>query len=289
MNIIPSYYCNFSCPFCISHSKQRGYLLDLDWFQNELEKINCNHLNIIGGEPTMLPRQYLRDIIAICSKKLGHKPSMYTNLSNIIKEFDDVNLHVSFNPGITEHSDLIKRNLMKLTMPFEINIILSNNLAKMGTKIITRLLQFKNLTKLSLSYYTHFAGEDFTPSSEEYITFIKEILDIKDNRLHYYPLSSLKNGYTKDISPETCAEILPNNKYRISVRDFAHTKLNIFEEFDTWEEVVKQYKKACELWIPSKCSDCKFKYNCLKLYNDNTDCIVMRMIEEKINEHICKL
>lgn len=295
MNIIPSYNCNFNCPFCVVHAKNDQRLLDLDWFEGELKKIGCvPNLNIIGGEPTQLPQDYLERLINICQNHLGTKPSMYTNLSTISPLFSKVVLNVSFNPGITEQADKVKAHLLLLDQPFRLNMILTNRLASLGVKELKKYLRLRNLTRLSISRYTHFRGEDFTPVKEDYQQFVSGLLPLmqKDKRIHFYPVSSMLNHETRDNSVKACAEVLPNNHYRISIRDFLHIAgKEVFREYGSWEEVEKAYQDivTTAVWSGPECAGCKYQHNCFNIYDDDTDCAVMKEIGERVHEYISEL
>lgn len=295
MNILPSYNCNFNCPFCVVHTRGSQTLLDLDWFEKELKKIGCvPNLNIIGGEPTLLPHDYLEHLIDICHDHLGFKPSMYTNLSTISPLFSKVVLNVSFNPGITEQADKVKSNLLMLDQPFRLNMILTNKLAELGVKELKKYLRLKNLTRLSISRYTYFGGQDFTPAKEAYRQFISDLLPLmqKDERIHFYPVSSMLNHKARDNSVKACAEILPNNRYRISIRDFLHIAgKDVFREYDSWEEIERAYQGivTTAVWSSPGCAGCKYQQSCFNIYDDDTDCAVMREIGERLHEHIPEL
>lgn len=296
MNLIPSYNCNFNCPFCVVHTKGDQRLLDLDWFEKELKKIGCvPNLNIIGGEPTQLPQDYLERLINICHNHLGTKPSMYTNLSAISPLFSKVILNVSFNPGITEQEEKVKNNLLMLDQPFRLNMILTSKLTELGVKELKKYLRLKNLTRLSISRYTHFVGrEDFTPSKEAYQKFISDLLPLmqEDERIHFYPVSSMLSHEARDNSVKACAEVLPDNRYRISIRDFWHIAgVDVFREYSTWEDVEKAYQDIAttSVWSGPECAGCKYQQNCFNIYDDNTDCAVMNEIGEKIHEHLSEL
>ena len=290
MNIIPSYNCNFNCPFCVVHSKADQTLLDLDWFRSELKRMeHIDHLNIIGGEPTQLDEKYLEELIDICTAKLGRKPSLYTNLSRISPLFKKVELNVSFNPGITQSAGEVKKNLLLLDQPFNINMILTNKLAEGGIDKLKSFLRLGNLKQLSVSRYTNFGGPDFTPTKEQYLNFTKGLtsLALKDSRIHFYPISSQISQRTRDNTALACAEVLPNNKYRISIRDFYRDLGDtVFNEYDTWEELSHAYAQlnTKRIWSRASCNDCRFNQACLCLFKDRTDCEAMEQIEKQIRE-----
>lgn len=294
MNLIPSYNCNFNCPFCVVHAKNDPRLLDLNWFEKELEHIGkVDRLNIIGGEPTLLPPDYLKRLIDICEQHSGRKPSMYTNLSSISPLFERVELNVSINPGITDRYNEVFSNLLFLNQDFSINMIMTDELVKKGTGFLKRFLQMPHCKKLSISKYTHFCGPDFTPQHDRYIAYMQELIEHKDKRIHVYPIDAARNGYERDNSAEACAEVLPDNKYRISIRDFLFTPMNVFKEYDTWEELVKAYSEALSYRPEGKCFDCKVAPVCWKTHRTDAECEMMMnlcgLTGGKTIEHISEL
>ena len=290
MNIIPSYRCNLSCPFCITHKFNPNLLLDLDWFENELNNIdNLSHLNIIGGEPTLLDEKYLDNLIEICRHKLNDKPDLYTNLSIISPLFNKTKLHISLNPWIINQYKIFLKNIFLISQDFKINIVLTNKFIESDyINIINNLLKLKNLIEISLSFYAYFDNfnlEDYTPEVDKYIEFIYNISKIKDSRVHLFSLYSLMHNESKDLSPENCIEILPNNKYRISIRDFIRTDIDVFREYDTWKEAADITKIAIDKYLNfNNCKQCKYCNSCQRLYNEESNLKIMRKIDEYISE-----
>ena len=84
--IIVTYDCNMNCSFCINYSlgqKKKGFIKvsDVVYFLNYLkyvEKLDDAIIVFLGGEPTLIQNQVLREICNLCHE-MGYKTEIYTN------------------------------------------------------------------------------------------------------------------------------------------------------------------------------------------------------------------
>jgi len=95
--IIVTYDCNMNCPFCINYKlgkKRKGFvkISDVVYFLQYLkyvEKLEDAIIVFLGGEPTLLPIESLKEISDL-AHNMGYKTEVYTNgtLKEKILELD---------------------------------------------------------------------------------------------------------------------------------------------------------------------------------------------------------
>jgi MoaA/NifB/PqqE/SkfB family radical SAM enzyme len=284
MNILPSYACNFHCPFCAIHQQDCGQLLNLDYAKQQLSSIpGIRQIDILGGEPSLLPDEYLSELIDICTSRLNGKlPGMYTNLSRVSPLIDRVKLTVSFDPGMREARNSVIQNMLMLDNEFDINTIVSSKLVALGAGHIEKMLsRFRMAKRICLSSFTHFPGmPDYTPAPEDMLKFMKDILSLDEpHRIHFSPISSIREGSRKSYAAEESAEMLPSGKYRYALRDVTSAK-----EFETFD-AVKKYRYNNESY-PGECNSCRYRGQCLNKYRTEAGCYWDKKIMETIEERL---
>lgn len=95
--IVVTYECNMNCPFCINYrlgQKRKGFIKisDIVYFLQYLkyvEKLEEAIIVLLGGEPTLLPIESLKEISNL-AHNFGYKTEFYTNgtLKDKILELD---------------------------------------------------------------------------------------------------------------------------------------------------------------------------------------------------------
>jgi len=296
VNILPSYKCNLACPFCAIHQLDRGELLDLDWLEQTIKDLPQGQIDILGGEPSLLSDEYAKKLICICKEHAGDaRVGMYTNLIKISPLIHDVSLTVSYDPGSRQLSDKVRSNMLLLDVPFEINMIVTKHVVARGAQWILNLAKrLKRLTKITLSTLNVFPGcPDLRPDPLELAQFCQDIIRLdKEQKIYFYPISTWTIDYIKTPDPEQIVEILPNKKFRISLRDYFGHK-----EFDTFEEAAGYYNQNCEDSEPL-CSKCPYFRRCTHMFTDGktychdriiTESILIALSEKKTHEYLPKL
>lgn len=298
MDIIPTYACNLKCPFCFNKDnwKTKG-LLDLDILKRELKNNNgIRELAIIGGEPSILPNAYLKQLVTICRDYLrGRKPDFYTNLIIIPSQFvmDNVELHVSYDPCDRELQDRVLGNMLQLDCDFSINMIITKNLiTQYGVAKIVRLAnRFKK--PLYLSKINVVATNDIKymqPTPKELVDFTIELAKYQNPHIRSSLLRVLAGTY-KHNKPtverfDYNVSINPNGRFQTSG---LHGIEKIYR--NTYQDCLKAYKKAFKM--PKKCRHCRFNDYCIDEYRHGDDCSndygIMEVFEKYKHEHLCNI
>lgn len=298
MNIIASYKCNFNCPFCFIKNNKDNTLLDLDWLEDFLSKLDdIEYLEILGGEPLILPDDYLNKLIDICYKKLNKPPKMYTNCSIYNPTINRVDSIVSYDYGLRQDLKKVMYNMVFIDMPFKISSILTNKLVEENPREIYKyaINNIPNLYGIDLVVYKYNHGlENFTPTKDKLMSFIRETIKYnieiynkginKEFRISFYdafdnPKDEIRTFYD-------CVEILPDKKIEVSLRDYKKPKT-----FNNIEDARKYYNSMKDTYPLEKCYNCKYRFHCINQYSDEKECRdydIMKELEE-LHEYYSKL
>lgn len=290
MDIIPTYKCNLRCPFCFNKDNWKTHgLLDLDVLKKELEENpEIRELAIIGGEPSLLPKDYLLELIKICREYLnGGKPDFYTNLTiTPDKEIlDSIELHVSYDPCDRELQDKVLGNMMLLDCDFSVNMIITKKLVTdYGVPKIVRLANRlrKPLYLSKINVVTTNGIKYMQPTPQELVDFTLE-------------LAKYQNPYIRSSLLRVLAGIYQHNKptverfdYNVSINPdgrFQTSGLHGIEKIyrDTYKECLEAYKEAFH--TPEKCQSCKFNDYCIDEYRHGDDCADDYAIMESFEQY----
>lgn len=265
MNICPSFACNFDCEFCCTHNKP-GKRIDLDWIGEQFSKHPnlAKDIDILGGEPSILPFDYQKRLIEICTKHAGQKPYFTTNLFKISPFIDKVIPIVSFDFSVREHSSTVLNNMISLNVPYSISMIVTNHIVEnLGAK---KLIQFadslKNCFKIDLLVFMkRGAAIDLTPNRKKLFEFFEKVMQHK--KFSYTPYLGLCGIYDSsfdDIS--NYLTFLPNNKFGFVLR-YDNDEEEVFDTCDTYEEAEKYFEKRIKIIHASNpCSSCEYIGKC---------------------------
>lgn len=83
ISVNPTYKCNLDCSFCYLKNRHESSLLDLKLFDKQMEELSkvydFVYIDLYGGEITLLPEDYIKELISICEKYVSDI-SVVTNL-----------------------------------------------------------------------------------------------------------------------------------------------------------------------------------------------------------------
>lgn len=262
MNIFPSYKCNFNCSFC-SFKNRPGNTIDLDWLEQQLQLHPdlCSDINILGGEPSVLPAEYQKRLIDICTVAAKEKPFFITNLNIISPYLQDTKPIVSYDFNLRQNSNRILSNILSLDMKFSMSTIMTSNLiSNIGAERMLSLVDhLSNCDRIDLLLYRQAdTAIDYSPNHDELMNFVAAVID--HPKVNLTPYSSMA-GYTDNSFNNIAGRIgfLPDNKYgvRIDYKNLGYTA------FDTYEEAISYYKmRTKEIEKTKPCSSCEFVGRC---------------------------
>lgn len=266
MNIYASYACNFRCRFCTIYKKSGG-LVDLDWAENELSKRPelCSNINILGGEPSILPEAYQERLIDICMEAAGEPPYLITNLYKKSPFLRKCRPIVSYDFRLREHHHTVLQNILSMEQEFSLSTVLTSYLVEQvgAEKYLRFIHSLPNCTRADLDIYykSKDAEEDFTPDNEKLLGFVSAVM--KSDKVNLAPLSAMRSNI--DSSVDNVSDYLafmPERKYGVRF-DYRN---GTFAEFDSYEAAMAFYKKRTS---DENCKMCEFRDSCWYPHSDD--------------------
>lgn len=259
MNIYATYQCNFHCKFC-SIRKDHSELVDLIWVENELRSHPelCSNINILGGEPSILPLSYQDELIRLCQDLSKEPPYYITNLFEVSPLLAKCRTIVSYDFGLREHHREVFQNMLQLDIDFSISTVLTNYLVtNVGSeKYLNTIEGFKNCIRADLDIYYHAKNDsfDFTPENNQLIKFVKDVMGHR--KVNLAPLSAMNHEI--DSSFHNISDyfaFMPPNKYGVRL-DYVNGPYRIF---DTFDKAITYYNERIN---NNMCHNCTFLNTC---------------------------
>ena len=222
MNIFPSYKCNLNCSFCFI-KKNKSASLPLEWLQNIIQEVNPKTINILGGEPSILNYSYLKELIELSISATNRAPNLYTNGTNMLDLFQKTNLIISYDPCDREKQDKVFSNMLSISIPFSVSMILTENLLNNGIHFLKRVSSINNVKSIDLCNMYDRYGNNLSTYD------ISDIINISD-KITYMS--------EKEWTFDECLKVLPNKTFLIETRD--HKKPKLFTDINQ----AKQYFRS---------------------------------------------
>ena len=261
MNIYPSYKCNMNCAFC-ALCRLPGELINLGWLKGELlsHPDLCEDINILGGEPSILPISYQEELISICSEAAGEKPFYITNLLKVSPALKDTRPIVSYDWGLRPSHQRVLTNMLNMDMPFAMSTILSDKLVDAGpSRFIAMIDRLPALERADLVLYRGGLTEtDNSPHHNALLDFVVAVMD--HPKVNLTPYSAMQ-GRTDNSFSNTAGRLgfLPDNKYGVRI-DYAHLGYTPFDSYD--EAVAYYHSRIAHISNTEPCRSCKFLGRC---------------------------
>ena len=232
----------------------------MQWVKQELEKHPelCSDINILGGEPSILPKTYQEELINICTAAAKEKPYYITNLYVVSPYLSNCRPIISYDFDLRENNHHVLNNILNLGMEFSLSTVLTNHLVdNIGSEKYLRLINsLSNCERADLDLY--YKGkcdlEDFTPNNDNLLMFVKDVM--RDAKVNLAPLSAMKKNI--DASFDNISDyfaFMPDNKYGVRL-DY---KDGPYKIFDTYELAKEYYDNKIK---HSHCNSCEFINTC---------------------------
>lgn len=282
MNIYASYKCNFSCPFC-SIKDNNSQKLNLSWVKKELLRHPelCSDINILGGEPSILPEDYQEELINICTEVANEKPYYITNLFKISPLLKKCKLIVSYDFGLRQNNHEVLNNILNLEQEFGLSTVLTSYLVdNIGANKYLRFINsLSNCTRadLDLYYKSKHDINNFTPKLSNLLNFIFEVMT--NDKVNLAPLSSMRNyidGSIYNISDFFA--FMPGEKYGVRL-DYDNGPYKIFDNYD---DAISFYNYRIK---HNMCRNCEFINSCWYPCSSNT-CHGCRPMLEMFKQYV---
>lgn len=274
LSINPSYYCNFRCDFCYLTNDQLSdkRRLDLDTLKSKIEEVkkfySVQMVDLYGGEPFMLPRDYIMGLKEVLTDCDIDDVNVVTNLS-VDSPFihdEDFYLTVSYDfDGREKHEEVFNR-MLSLNRPFSILVLCTPYLVKLDIDHCIRQLNLlSNLVSVEIKPYSSNQANALPVRDDEFESVVKRFIEspvkrnfdlINIDRLESV-LAKTQNAFSDDH-----LYLTPNGKF--AVLDFDNQGREYFLELDTITDYV-EWTNAEKRRISANpfCSNCEFMGHCL--------------------------
>lgn len=273
ISLNPSYLCNFRCSFCYLtkeqlSSKMRVSLERVESLFSYISNYrNIKTVDLYGGEPLLLPREYLLGLKSIFQRYNVENVNLITNLSldHPILEDDYFHISVSYDFEAREKSDVVFNNMLMLTRPFNILMVASPDLVNNNiTEILGSLSILNNLTSIEVKPYSKNQSNDLDVSNEQYVEFVKSLIDLSE----VYNIDVVNESKISDCLSGTSSSYSDDHLYitpegKLAVLDFDENDREYFLKLDTFEDYLKWCDDEKERVKNSACSECKYMGSCL--------------------------
>ena len=274
ISLNPTYYCNFRCSFCYLTDQQLGdrTLLSIDKLHELLSEVrqyeNIDHVDLYGGEPMLLPSEYVSEL-KDCLQMHGVKyVNVNTNLSGINKALIDpyFDISVSYDFTAREKSDQVWRNMALLDRQFSVLMLASPELMQLNPdEMITQFNILRNLVSVEIKPYSSNQSNQLQSSYKDFEKFVQKWIEspiekqfeFNNEHLLQDVLDGTRNSFSDDH-----IYITPTGKF--AVLEFDLNDNEYFKEYDSYEQYIiwcaVEKQRVSE---NAFCSKCKYYGQCL--------------------------
>lgn len=289
MNVYTTYNCNANCGFCSIKNNAFESRLDLGFLENELDKHKdlCKNINILGGEPSILPDDYQDRLISICEEHGNLMPYYITNLIKISSVINRVDPIISFDFTLRHEYRLTISNMLKLNVDFSISTILTNNLVEnIGAEEYLKFIhRFRRCKRADLVVYFHAIKDayNYTPRRDKLLRFVEQVMH--DSMVSLAPLQAMKGIipiHSNDMADFMA--FLPYNKLAIRLQ---YNNVSPYRVVDNYEEakrvfyngilqnnICKKCKFANYCWYPNTGDKCHGDYEMMEMFENEAKKII---------------
>lgn len=274
LSINPSYFCNNRCSFCYLNKKQlsdqtRLPLPDLLTKINQVKKhYDIVHIDLYGGEPSLLPSAYFYGIETI-GRYLGLKSiNVVTNL--IVKgEFLNnpyFDISVSYDMEYRPKHALTEKNMLSMERSFSVLMCLSSHYKNRSPmEILDRIMDFRKVHSLEIKPYSTNQANQQNISDLEYEEFIKNLIVYSElydiNLINKTQLQRILKGEGHSYSDDHLY-ITPTGEFAVLDFDIEGREyfkpIHSIEQYQAWTVLEKERVDKDPL-----CKNCSYKGKCL--------------------------
>lgn len=272
ISLNPSYYCNFRCHFCYLTEKQLSNrtLLSIEELHQRLTEIeqydSIDHVDLYGGEPMLLPDDYIRDLKSCLSMHGIKQVNVNTNLSGINKSFIDPYFYisVSYDFSAREKHEQVWRNMSLLDEEFSVLMLASDQLMKLDPdEMISQFNLLANLSSVEIKPYSTNQANSLGITDRDFELFVQKWIDstIPKNFdfVNELRIKECLDGNYNAFSDDH-VYITPTGKF--AVLEFDLNDREYFLELENFEEYIKWANKEKTSLSPI-CQACEYKGRCL--------------------------
>lgn len=274
VSINPTYYCNFNCDFCYLTPEQLSdkNKVSLDKL-NELlsvvdNKYNIQHIDLYGGELTVLPKDYQQGLLDLCRKYVNGTINLVTNLSHFNSPLiaaTDVTVAVSYDQLARQYHDRVLDNMFSMGRDFSVLTLCSKKfLDEVDVDVyVDTLNMFTSLISLEIKPYSSNQANAHDVPYTRYEDFVKTIIEHPNRNFHLRNIDYMDevidgthNSYSDDH-----IYITPQGSF--AVLDFDLNGNEFFKPVKDLDEYHKWTLREKTMTNEGMCGECKYRGKCL--------------------------
>lgn len=291
--LVPTYRCNLSCDYCYNPPPRDMHtVLPIDAGRKilvEAQRMGAESLDLVGGEPSILPLNYLKDLLG---QSDGMKKGVSTNglvaisrpeVAELFREFDVI--QVSIHPFRFSKSELTShvtklasmiRSLRKDSDSVVVNMVIDARTAQLlGDEALFDSMgkALEGLTKtleMNVANLVGHAAEDRTvvPSVSEILALrsrvpmLESVLEAHRIKLstnlktYFLPRPNLWGKNAVVLDPY--GNVLPLDESTIDIVHFGIVRFGTWRDplEEIWNESDSMNLFRGEEWLPASCRSC---------------------------------
>lgn len=274
LSINPSYYCNLRCEFCYLTEQQLGdkTRLRLERLNEILNEVSQHYtikmVDLYGGEPLMLPRDYLMKLKWLLFSKGIHDINVVTNLTVDSPFLNDPDLYitVSYDFDSRERYEEVFERMLFLENPFSILMLAEPKLLfRDTTSIIKQFNLLAKLDSLEIKPYSTNQSNTLPVKDKDFERLVQRFIDDPTDKKFQFinedniesSLRGERNAFSNDH-----LYITPNGS--LAVLEFDEDDKEFFLELPDiqayWAWCEKEERRVRENEF---CSKCEYLGTCL--------------------------
>lgn len=227
------------------------------------------NIDLYGGEITILPKEYIEDLLKVIRQFYLGQIQLSTNLTKLPEILIQKNIYitVSWDYKERERYNSTLEKMRHLMFPFSIQMLVSSGMKDWTSKdlsfVQTTLNEIPNLQSFELKPYSSNQANHFKNTNKVFSRFVFYFLEQKKNYTFINEvniqnsLNKLNNSFSDDH-----IYITPNGEY--AVLDFDKSGNEYFKEIDSFMSYIIWCQEEKEDFISNKyCQDCNYFGSCL--------------------------
>lgn len=271
--------CNFRCTFCyLSHDQLKdSTLLPISVLDAKLGEVSkhetITHVDLYGGELTLLPDQYMVDTIDTIRKYFSGSISVITNLSLIPGWLyqDGIDVSVSWDYTEREQHELVLTNMVQFNKPFNVLMLASRGMVAWDDDTMMAVLRIINtlpkLQSVEIKPYSSNQANSDDITFAEFEEFIKHWIassPIASRQYEFVNEANINSVLVGDGYSWSDDHIYITPRGEFAVLEFDHNGDEYFMPIHDWIDYLK--------WVTDEyvivnthhiCGVCEFKGRCL--------------------------
>lgn len=268
ISLAPSFFCNFRCSWCylsVDQLKDKT-LLSLDILDKKLQEAGpITHIDIYGGEPGLLPTDYVEQMLNVISK--------HTKSINVISNFfivptwfsrQDITVSVSYDWTQRQHHEKVLNNIISFDKSIPLLMLATEELCKIDPlEISTVLNSIGNIRSLEIKPYSTNQFNQYDMNWRTFEQWIKRWLEL-DLNFELVNQQLLKNSVDKKYNAFSDNHLYIGPDGYFYVLDFDDNDreyfkiINSIEDYNVWVAKEKHMVENNKF-----CSQCQWKGHCL--------------------------